>query len=234
MVPKGPKFDFKTSCKPSPAWILTFRASPLLCAAVSWFSTARQHETHPRLSLRVEKLRGRHIDGFRSLLVGLEVLICCCRENMGSFFEGGSFFHGSTRREKVGGGLLGCKLVCLRTIQGCHHSSLTPQGTRNQLHQILVKAIYHVLNSRTFQNAQRLEPHTYTPFDNPSWTEPWILAIRCPSRQKWPGWCLREFERQTHCNHWYVYYPLGFPDTCILILLILDAVYTHFNKQERV
>lgn len=31
MVPRGPRLDFKTSCRPSPALMLTFRASPLLC-----------------------------------------------------------------------------------------------------------------------------------------------------------------------------------------------------------
>lgn len=30
MVPKGPRFDFRTSCRPSPALMLTFKASPLL------------------------------------------------------------------------------------------------------------------------------------------------------------------------------------------------------------
>lgn len=31
MVPKGPRFDFSTSCKPSPALMLTRRASPRRC-----------------------------------------------------------------------------------------------------------------------------------------------------------------------------------------------------------
>jgi hypothetical protein len=32
IVPRGPRFDLSTSCRPSPALMLTLRASPLLCA----------------------------------------------------------------------------------------------------------------------------------------------------------------------------------------------------------
>lgn len=38
MVPMGPKFDFNTSCRPSPALILTLRASPLLYSRLAPFS----------------------------------------------------------------------------------------------------------------------------------------------------------------------------------------------------
>lgn len=56
MVPIGPKFDFKTSCKPSPALILTFRASPLLCSksvAASQISTGKIILSTPPLGSKV-------------------------------------------------------------------------------------------------------------------------------------------------------------------------------------
>ncbi len=38
IVPMGPKFDFNTSCRPSPALMLTLRASPLLYGRLATFS----------------------------------------------------------------------------------------------------------------------------------------------------------------------------------------------------
>ena len=102
MVPKGPKFDFRTSCKPSPAWILTLRASPLLYATVSWFSPPRQHKTYPRLSLRVKKLRGRHVGSVRSFIVVLEILICrCCRGNIRTSLKAEAFFKDKRDARKL-------------------------------------------------------------------------------------------------------------------------------------
>lgn len=42
MVPRGPRFDFSTSCRPSPALMLTRRASPRRCH--DWLATRERTE----------------------------------------------------------------------------------------------------------------------------------------------------------------------------------------------
>jgi hypothetical protein len=63
MVPCGPKFDLRTSCNPSPALMLTFRASPLRCEQL-----AEKYNkggtggvgAYPGLGFGVEELSSRH------------------------------------------------------------------------------------------------------------------------------------------------------------------------------
>ena len=69
---------------------------------------SREHESYPRLSLRVKKLRGRHIGKDRSFIVVLEVLIRrCCRGNIrSSSLEAEAFFKVKRDARKFGGGIL--------------------------------------------------------------------------------------------------------------------------------
>lgn len=60
MVPVGPKLDFNTSCSPSPALMLTARASPLLCKLLVRYHVVGGAVSYPRLRLWVQKLSCGH------------------------------------------------------------------------------------------------------------------------------------------------------------------------------
>ena len=64
-VPLGPRLDLRTSWRPSPALMLTLRASPRLCrrqdrVSIHFWVSTRSWQAYPRLGLGVEELRSRH------------------------------------------------------------------------------------------------------------------------------------------------------------------------------
>lgn len=81
MVPRGPKLDLRTSWRPSPALMLTRRASPRRCCEL-WLTNSPSRrgtgggvDSYSRLGLGVEELCSRHDATIPSCMVGFVAVL---------------------------------------------------------------------------------------------------------------------------------------------------------------